>query len=201
MNDLTHVLRTAGITHVYGAVGDSSGIVQAVSATCDLTWIELPTEEAAAFAASEEAHATGQLAVCAGSYEAGKTDLIQGLWDAHQLGAPVLAIASHVGVDDAVHHIHPERMFAECSSYCGVVDDTSELSRLVRTAIQHAVVRGDVAVLLLDSFVAAGPHPTGERHQSRRSCTDAIGDRQSHVQRHAFRAGLCASRRHRPRGL
>jgi len=37
---------------------------------------------------------TGRLAVCAGS--CGNTHLVQGLYDAHRSGAPVLAIASQI---------------------------------------------------------------------------------------------------------
>jgi pyruvate dehydrogenase (quinone) len=204
MNELTNVLRGAGIDHVYGVGGDASGrFVQSASLTNDLTWIRLPTEEAAAFAASEEAHATGQLAVCVGSYGAGKTELIRGLWDAHELGAPVLAIASHARLDDSVggllREIHPERLFAGCSIYCGVADDPSQVSRLTRTAIQHALVRADVAVLLLDRFVTAGGE-VPEWPPPRRDCAHDVSGRQSRVRLHVFHADACVARRHRPPG-
>jgi pyruvate dehydrogenase (quinone) len=205
INELTGVLRGAGIDHVYGVAGEASGaFAQAVLLTDEITCIQLPTEEAAAFAAAEEAHATGQLAVCAGSNRAGKTDLIHGLRDAHELGAPVLAVASygdlHETVGGVLHEIHPERLFAECSVYCGVVDEPSQVSRLARSAIQHALVRGGVAVLLLDSFVTPGASEVTEWPPPRRSSGNDGGGRQSAVRLHRLRADPCVSRRRRPHG-
>jgi thiamine pyrophosphate-dependent acetolactate synthase large subunit-like protein len=95
-----------------------------------------------------------------GSYGVGRADLISGLRDAHQGGAPVLALAVHVPLeqepDGVLHELHPARVFSGCSNYCGVVDDPSQASRITRTAMQHALVRGGVAVVLLESFVPAG---------------------------------------------
>jgi len=61
-----------------------------------VTWIHVRNEEAGAFAAAAEAYLTGRLAVCAGSCGPGNTHRIQGLYDTHRSGLPVLAIASHV---------------------------------------------------------------------------------------------------------
>jgi pyruvate dehydrogenase (quinone) len=51
-------------------------------------------EEVAAFAASAEAHLTGELAVCVGSCGPGNLHLINGLFDCHRSRVPVLAIAA-----------------------------------------------------------------------------------------------------------
>jgi pyruvate dehydrogenase (quinone) len=198
---LTHLLRKAGIDHIYGSSEEAlTEIARAVSMTSGMTWIELRTDEAAACAATEEAEATGLLAVCAGSYGAGKADLIRGLEEAHQSGAPVLAVASHAGPEAGRHgqvrEIHPERLFAGCSSYCGVVDDPSHMSRLARAAMQHALVRSDVAVLLLDAF--AGVHSPEARDSpiSPHGCVQAIGGWAPRVRRPGLRRELCAVRRH-----
>jgi pyruvate dehydrogenase (quinone) len=201
MSYLTHLLRKGGIDHVYGTGEDAlNDIARAVSTTSGMTWIELRTEEAAACAATDEAEATGQLAVCAGSYGAGKADLIRGLSEAHRSGAPVLAVASCVGLepwlDGRVHQIHPERLFAGCSSYCGIVDDPSEMSRLARTAMQHALVRGDVAVLLLKPFVPAGWSRDADCIGSWHGCASAVGGSSPHVRRDGLRPDACGVRRH-----
>jgi pyruvate dehydrogenase (quinone) len=198
---LTHLLRKGGIDHVYGTGEDAlKDIARAVSTTSGMTWIELRTEEAAACAATDEAAATGQLAVCAGSYGAGKADLIRGLWEAHQSGAPLLAVASRVRLEprlgERIHQIHPERLFAGCSSYCGIVDDPSEMSRLARSAMQHALVRGDVAVLLLDSFGAAEMSEEGDWSRSLHGCAPAIGDWRPQIRRHSLCRDTCGFRRH-----
>src|SRR5699024_8943777 len=95
-------LSAAGVSRIYGIVGDSlNPIVDAVrrtggSASGGIDWVHVRHEEAAAFAASAEAQVTGRLAVCAGSCGPGNLHLINGLYDAHRSGAPVLAIASHI---------------------------------------------------------------------------------------------------------
>ena len=82
-------------------------------------------EEAAAFAAGAEAHLTGKLAVCAGSCGPGNLHLINGLFDCHRSGVPVLAIAAHIpsseiGID-YFQATHPESLFKECSHYVELV--------------------------------------------------------------------------------
>src|SRR6185295_2299421 len=94
---LVEVLIQAGVARVYGVVGDSlNPFVDAIRRTEGIEWIHVRNEEAGAFAAAAEAHLTGRLAVCAGSCGPGNTHLIQGLYDAHRSGVPVLAIASHI---------------------------------------------------------------------------------------------------------
>ena len=91
------VLRQAGVERIYGLVGDSlNPVVDAVRRTDGIEWVHVHNEEAAAFAAGAEAQLTGRLAVCAGSAGPGNTHLVQGLYDAHRSGAPVLALASHI---------------------------------------------------------------------------------------------------------
>jgi thiamine pyrophosphate-dependent acetolactate synthase large subunit-like protein len=52
--------------------------------------VHVRNEEAGAFAAAAEAQLAGRLAACAGSCGPGNTHLIQGLYDAHRTGAPVV---------------------------------------------------------------------------------------------------------------
>jgi pyruvate dehydrogenase (quinone) len=72
----------AGVQRVYGVVGDSlNGITDAVRRQGKIEWIHVRREEVAAFAASIEAHLTGNLAVCAGGCGPGNLHLINGLFD------------------------------------------------------------------------------------------------------------------------
>ena len=92
---LIDVLRQAGVERVYGVVGDSlNPVVDAIRRTDGIEWVPFANEEAGAFAAAAEAQLTSRLAVCAGSCGPGNTHLVQGLFDAHRSGAPVLAIAA-----------------------------------------------------------------------------------------------------------
>jgi pyruvate dehydrogenase (quinone) len=165
---LVQVLRQAGVARVYGVVGDSlNPFVDAIRRAEGIRWVHVRNEEAGAFAAAAEAHLTGRLAVCAGSCGPGNTHLIQGLYDAHRSGVPVLAIASHIPTEQIgtsfFQETHPERLFVECSHYCELVSQASQMPRLARIAIQDAVGRGGVAVLVTpgDVLHRAAEHPTG----------------------------------------
>ena len=166
---LVQVLRQAGVARVYGVVGDSLNLfVDAIRRTDDIEWIHVRNEEAGAFAAAAEAHLTGRLAVCAGSCGPGNTHLIQGLYDAHRSGVPVLAIASHIPTEQIgtsfFQETHPERLFVECSHYCELVSQAAQMPRLARIAIQQAIGRGGVSVLVTpgDVLYRSAEHPTGQ---------------------------------------
>jgi pyruvate dehydrogenase (quinone) len=165
---LVQVLCQAGVERVYGVVGDSlNPFVDAIRRTDGIAWIHVRNEEAGAFAAAAEAQLTGRLAVCAGSCGPGNTHLIQGLYDAHRSGAPVLAIASHIPTEQIgtgfFQETHPERLFVECSGYCELVSQPSQMPRLARIAIQHAIGGSGVSVLVIpgDVLDRRRVHPTG----------------------------------------
>ncbi|MER7130273.1 pyruvate dehydrogenase [Streptosporangium saharense] len=164
------VLRQAGVGRIYGVVGDSlNPIVDAVRRTDGIEWVQVRNEEAGAFAAAAEAQITGRLAVCAGSCGPGNTHLIQGLFDAHRSGAPVLALASQIPSPqigtDFFQETHPERLFVECSGFCEVIGTAEQMPRVLRVAVQRAVGGPGVSVVVLPGDVAqlrateeAGPH-------------------------------------------
>jgi pyruvate dehydrogenase (quinone) len=159
-DDLIHVLAQAGIKRLYGIVGDSlNPITDALRRAGVIDWIHVRHEETAAFAAGAEAQLTGNLAVCAGSCGPGNLHLINGLFDAHRSMAPVLAIAaqipsSEIGTD-YFQETHPERLFQECSHYCELVSHPAQFPRVLHTAMQHAVSRRGVSVIVLPGDVAA----------------------------------------------
>ncbi|WP_369135294.1 pyruvate dehydrogenase [Modestobacter sp. I12A-02662] len=156
---LVEMLRDAGVRRVYGVVGDSlNPIVDAIRHTDGIEWVHVSNEEGGAFAAAAEAQVTGRLAVCAGSCGPGNTHLIQGLYDAHRSGTPVLAIASHVQSQEIgtgfFQETHPERVFQECSYWCEVVTP-KQMPHALRVAVQTAVGRRGVSVVVLPGDLAA----------------------------------------------
>lgn len=158
-DQLVEVLAQAGVERVYGIVGDSlNPIVDAVRRTPGIEWVHVRHEEAAAFAAGAEAQLTGRLTVCAGSCGPGNLHLINGLFDAHRSGAPVLAIASQIPSAQIgtgfFQETHPERLFAECSDFCEVLAQAEQMPRLLRVAIQSAVGANGVSVLVVPGDVA-----------------------------------------------
>jgi pyruvate dehydrogenase (quinone) len=153
-DQMIEVLRQGGVARVYGLVGDSlNPIADAIRRNPRIEWVHVHNEEAAALAAAAEAQLTGRLAVCAGSCGPGNTHLVQGLYDAHRTGAPVLAIASHIPSGQIgtnyFQETHPQQLFAECSAYCELVSRPEQLPRLQRVAMQTALARGGVGVLVV----------------------------------------------------
>ncbi|GAA3811105.1 pyruvate dehydrogenase [Sphaerisporangium flaviroseum] len=156
------VLRQGGVRRVYGVVGDSlNPIVDAIRRAEGIEWVHVRNEEAGAFAAAAEAQLTGSIAVCAGSCGPGNTHLIQGLYDAHRTGAPVLALASHIPSPEIgtgfFQETHPERVFTDCSHYCEMISRPEQMPRVLRIAMQYAEGRGGVSVVVLPGDVAALP--------------------------------------------
>jgi pyruvate dehydrogenase (quinone) len=156
---LVDTLLAAGVKRVYGLAGDSlNGITEAIRADGSIKWIHVRHEETAAFAAGAEAHLTGSLAVCAGSCGPGNLHLINGLYDANRSRVPVLAIAAHIPSYEIgsqyFQETHPESIFRECSHYCELVSQAEQMPRVLEIAIQTALVKRGVAVVVLPGDVA-----------------------------------------------
>ena len=123
-----------------------------------IDWVYVRNEEAAAFAAGADAQLTGEIAVCAGSCGPGNLHLINGLYDAHRSGAPVLAIASHIPSSqigsEYFQETHPDRLFLGCSSYRELISSPAQAPRVVNSALRHAISLGGVAVISLPGDIA-----------------------------------------------
>ena len=83
-----------GVSHVFGIVGDGiNPIIEALrKRKSEIQFVGVRHEEAAAFMAGGFAKHTGKLGVCLGTTGPGAIHLMNGLYDAHYDGAPVLAI-------------------------------------------------------------------------------------------------------------
>jgi pyruvate dehydrogenase (quinone) len=79
-----------------------------------------------------------------------------------------LAIVSHIPTEQIgtgfFQETHPDRLFVDCSGYCELVSQPSQMPRLARIAIQHAIGAGGVSVLVLpgDVLDRRAVHPTGQ---------------------------------------
>jgi pyruvate dehydrogenase (quinone) len=159
---MVDALAKAGVKRIFGVVGDSlNGFTDALRRDGSIEWVHMRHEESAAFAAGAEAHLTGQLAVCCGSCGPGNLHLINGLFDSHRSGVPVLAIAAHIpsseiGID-YFQATHPELLFKECSHYVELVSHPDQLPQILGRGIRTAVARKGVAVVVVPGNVALGP--------------------------------------------
>jgi pyruvate dehydrogenase (quinone) len=156
---IVDTLSNAGIKRIYGIVGDSlNGITNALQKHKEIEWVHVRHEEAAAFAAGAEAQLTGELTVCAGSCGPGNLHLINGLYDSHRSGAPVLAIAAHIPSPEVggnyFQETHPGILFKECSCFCEVVESAEQMPRLLHLAMQAARAKSGVAVLVISGDIA-----------------------------------------------
>lgn len=159
---MVNTLKQAGVKRVYGVVGDSlNGFTDSMRRLGGLDWVHMRNEEAGAFAAGGEAHLTGELAVCAGSCGPGNLHLINGLFDCHRSGVPVLAIAAHIpsteiGID-YFQATHPESLFKDCSHYVELVSNAEQLPQILERAMRVAISRRGVAVVVIPGDIALAP--------------------------------------------
>jgi pyruvate dehydrogenase (quinone) len=156
---MVEVLSGAGVNRVYGVVGDSlNAFTDAIRSQKELQWIHVRHEEVAAFCAGAEAHLTGQLSVCAGSCGPGNLHLINGLYDCHRNRVPVLAIAAQIPSNEIgsgyFQETHPEHLFAQCSHYCELISQPEQMPRVLEIAMQTAISRRGVAVIVIPGDVA-----------------------------------------------
>ncbi|GAA2543035.1 pyruvate dehydrogenase [Winogradskya consettensis] len=168
-DQFVEVLVQAGVTRIYGIVGDSlNALSDAIRRSGEIQWVHVRNEEAAAFAASAEAQLTGKLAVCAGSCGPGNTHLIQGVFDAHRSGVPVLAIASQIASGEIgtgfFQETDPKRLFEQASHWTEVLSSPAQMPRMLRVGIQEAVGKQGAAVIVVPGDVLQGEavNATGE---------------------------------------
>lgn len=158
---LVDMLSEAGVKRIYAVTGDSLNEVnEAVRKSGGkIKWIHVRHEETGAYAAGAEAQLNGNLACCAGSSGPGHVHLINGLYDAHKSGAPVLAVASTIlskqfGTD-YFQETNTTKLFDDCSHYNQVATTPYQFPRMLQSAMQTAISSKGVAVIGLPGDLAA----------------------------------------------
>ena len=156
---LVETLIAAGVKRIYGVVGDSlNGILEEIRRSKKIEWIGVRHEETGAFAAGAQAHLTGELAVCAGSCGPGNMHLINGLYDCHRSRVPVLALAAQIPSQEIgsnyFQETHPDQLFRDCSHYCELISQTTQVPRVLEIAIQTALAHKGVAVVAIPGDIA-----------------------------------------------
>lgn len=160
-DQIVEMLVENGVKRIYAVTGDSlNELNDAVRRSGKIKWIHVRHEEAGAYAAAAEAELDG-LACCAGSCGPGHVHLINGLYDAHRTGAPLIAIASTINTPefgvDYFQSTNTIKLFDDCSCYNEVASTAAQAPRMLQSAIQHAIHNKGVAVLGLPGDVSALP--------------------------------------------
>lgn len=159
---VVETLSEAGVRRIYAVTGDSLNEVnEAVRKNENIQWIHLRHEETGAYAAGAEAQLTGFPGCCAGSSGPGHVHLVNGLYDAHRSGAPVIAIASTIVTGEFGTEYFQEtdtiKLFNDCSYYNEIATTSHQIPRMLQSAIQTAITRKGVAVVGLPGDLAKEP--------------------------------------------
>ncbi|WP_244818144.1 thiamine pyrophosphate-binding protein [Caballeronia sp. Lep1P3] len=128
------------VDHVFGMVGDGiNPLIEALRKRRDrIRFVGVRHEEAAAFMASGWAKATGRLGVCIATTGPGAVHLMNGLYDAHFDGAPVLAITGLT-----FHDLLGTR-FMQSVDTRALMQDVA-LYNMTVTGPRHALIVTDIA--------------------------------------------------------
>ncbi|AQZ53640.1 ubiquinone-dependent pyruvate dehydrogenase [Martelella mediterranea] len=146
-------LEKAGARRIYGIPGDTINHFTDAVSRSDLRWVHVRHEEAGAFAAGGEAYMTGELAVCAGTCGPGSLHFVNGIYESHRNGAPVLLIASEVDRPqkgfDFPQDVDQKKIYEQHSVFCEHISHPAQARRIVAMAAQAALTKGGVAVVIV----------------------------------------------------
>jgi pyruvate dehydrogenase (quinone) len=155
---LVETLQSAGVKTCYGIVGDTLNRIAHAIGRSEIDWVHMRHEEAGAFAAGAEAQLTGRLTACAGSCGPGSLHFINGLYDAHRNGAPVILIATQIVRQDlgfeSVQELDLVEVFKGCSVYCEMILTPEQARRKTVAACQAALTKRGVAVLVVPADIS-----------------------------------------------
>ena len=147
-------LAKAGAKRVYGIPGDTINHFTNAVAKSALRWVGVRHEEAGAFAAGGESYMTGELSVCAGTCGPGSLHFVNGIYESHRNGAPVLLIASDVARTekgfDFPQEVEQKKIYEQHSHFCEYISHPSQARRIVTKAAQAALTKKGVAVVIVN---------------------------------------------------
>lgn len=157
---VVEVLENAGVKRCYGVVGDTlNDVTDAMHHHSQIEWVHVRHEEVGGFAAGAESFMTKELSACAGSCGPGSLHFINGLFESHRNGAPVVLIASQLPTNVLGTNFPQEvdymPIYQSCSVFCELITNPHEAKRIVMSACQAALTEKGVAVVILPSDISA----------------------------------------------
>ncbi len=182
-------LEKAGAERIWGIVGDTINHFTNAVRKSSLRWMHVRHEEAGGLAAGGEAYMTGKLSVCAGTCGPGSLHFVNGIFESHRNGAPVLLIASDVARDQVglnfPQEVDQRRIYEKCSVFCEYISHPDQARRITAMAAQAALMKRGVAVVIVngdmfpqevDDALDWGVHlPQPVVHPSSRELADLAG--------------------------
>ncbi|WP_444939472.1 thiamine pyrophosphate-dependent enzyme [Microbulbifer sp. JMSA002] len=148
---IVDALVKAGAKRCYGIVGDTINHFTSAVRQSKLEWVHVRHEEVGALAAGGESYLSGELSVCAGTAGPGSLHFLNGIFESHRNGAPVLLIATRIdraeqglGFPQDVDQI---KLYEQCAVFCETLSDPEQARRIVSQAAQAALNHRGVAVV------------------------------------------------------
>ena len=153
-NVVVDALVKAGARRCWGIVGDTINHFTDAVRESDLRWIHVRHEEVGGLAAGGEAYFTGELAVCAGTCGPGSLHFVNGIFESHRNGAPVVLIASDVARTEAglgfPQEVDQRKIYEQHSVFCEYISHPDQARRITVQAAQAALTKGGVAVVIVN---------------------------------------------------
>ena len=150
---IVDTLLSAGAQRCYGIVGDTINHLTDAIRRSSLRWVHVRHEEVGGLAAGGESYLTGELSVCAGTCGPGSLHFVNGIFESHRNGAPVVLIASNVdrreqGLDFP-QALDQKKIYEQCSVFCEEITHPEQTRRICAMAAQAALSRRGVAVIVV----------------------------------------------------
>ena len=147
-------LIAAGARRCYGIVGDTINHLTDAIRRSDLDWVHVRHEEVGALAAGGEAYMTGELTVCAGTCGPGSLHFLNGIFESHRNGAPMVLIASNVDRREEglnfPQEVDQKKLYDQCSVFCERISHSDQARRITAMAAQAALTKQGVAVIVVN---------------------------------------------------
>jgi len=147
-------LLEAGALRVYGIVGDTINHFTDAVRKSTLTWVHVRHEEVGALAAGGESYMTGELTICAGTSGPGSLHFVNGIFESHRNGAPVVLIASNIDrAEEGLgfpQEVDQKKIYEQASVFCERIHHPDQARRIVAQAAQAALAKRGVAVVVVN---------------------------------------------------
>ncbi|MEJ8574835.1 thiamine pyrophosphate-dependent enzyme [Microbaculum marinum] len=151
---IIETLQEAGAKRCYGVVGDTLNFVTDAIRRSDMEWIHVRHEEVGGFAAGADAYLTEELVCCAGSAGPGSLHFVNGLFESHRNGAPVVMIATQIDrIQSGLgfpQDVDQRKIYEQYSVFCEYISHPDQARRITAMAAQAALNRRGVAVIIVN---------------------------------------------------
>ncbi|HEX3671290.1 MAG TPA: thiamine pyrophosphate-requiring protein [Candidatus Cybelea sp.] len=162
-----------GVQRIYGYPGDGiNGLIGSLEAFSDrLEFIQVRHEEMAAFMACAHAKFTGEVGVCMATSGPGAIHLLNGLYDAKNDHAPVVAIVGQAATTalggSYQQEVDLQTLFHDVSEYAATIASTAATRHVVDRAFRTAIgMRGVATVIFPKDLQEERYAPPPEKHNT-----------------------------------